>query len=424
MLRLITTIGFLCLALAAHAGDADPAAQLPKLRNWLLKHRDPATGLPYSHVGDQRFEKWCITYDAAVTAMAFIALGDVGEAQKIIDFYRESHEPRRLGGFIEAMRVTSPPTGVEWSVRTGANVWLGIASFQLFRETGDPKYFDFASQIADFALRLQEKDPNNPAFGGVRLGPAGDPNFEGDQHLGHDSAQPVFERIFSTEVAIDSYTLFGMLSEVNRFREGRDRARTWLEKVALNRVQSRWNRGFFQSADPAIATDVHAWGISAFGVDGLDAFAPGLAEKMAAFVEDKCRATVEWTRPGGGKVKVTGFDFTDRATAQALRRSQMVSPEWSFEMANAYQRLADDFAERGEDGKSDLYGKKREELIGSLMQLAVVQGDAAGFPYATLAESPVGHEYRTPSQGNLSTIGVAYAILAIKKFDPLKAEAR
>lgn len=419
MIRWLVILFFL-IGLSTRAAEADPAAQLPKLRNWLLKHRDPATGLPYSHVGDKRFEKWCITYDAAVTAMALIALGDVAEAQRIVDYYRQSTEPRRLGGIIEAMRMTSPPSGVDWSVRTGANAWLGIASYQLFRETGDSKYFDFASEIADFILRLQDKDPNSASYGGVRLGPAGDPNFEGDQHLGHDVAAPAFERIFSTEVAIDSYALFGMLSEVDRFREGRDRAGSWLAKVALNRAENRWNRGYFRSADPSIATDVHAWGISAFGVDGLDAFAPGLAEKMASFVEQKCRVTVDWTGPGGAKAKITGFDFIDRAAAQALGRPLMVSPEWSFQMANAYQRLAGDFAKKGEDAKSDLYAKKRDELIAGLMPMVVVRGDEAGFAYATLPDTPVGHEYRTPAVDSLSAIGAAYAVLAIKKFDPLK----
>ena len=411
------------LPLLAHAEDAAFSDDIPKLRNWLLKNRDETTGLPYSHVGDKRFEKWCITYDAAVTAMAFIALGDSGEARKVIDFYLSRPEPRRLGGLIEAVRVTSPPTGVEWSVRSGANVWLGIASFHLYRATGDAKYLDFAAQVGDFALRLQDKDPNSPTFGGIRLGPAGDANFEGDQHLGHDASQPAFEEIFATEVAIDSSALLGMLAAETgeaRFQSGRDLARHWLEKAALNRKEHRWNRGYRKSPDKAIATDIHAWGISALGVDALDAFEPGLAENMAGFVEEKCRVTVDATGSGGMKVRVTGFDFVDHAAAKTLQRPPMVSPEWSFQMANAYQRLADDFAAKGEAQKAESYRRKKQELIGSVMAMAVPTDGALAFPYASLPDALIGHEYRTPLQGNFSVIGVAYAILSIKGFDPLR----
>ena len=188
----------------------------------------------------------------------------------------------------------------------------------------------------------------------------------------------------------------------------------------MNRAEHRWNRGYRKSPDKAIATDIHAWGISALGTDTLDAFEPGLAEKMEKFIEKNCRVTVDWTRPDGAKIRVTGFDFIDHASAKTLQRPPMVSPEWSFQMANAYRRLEDDFAKKGETQKSEIFRSKREKLIQSVMAMAVSTDGALAFPYASLPDALIGHEYRTPLQGNFSMIGVSYAILALKGFDPLR----
>jgi len=411
---------FLSLCLRGFGADVDP---VPKLRNWLLKNRDETTGLPYSHVGDKRFERWCITYDAAVSALAFIALGDTDEARKIIDFYSVRPEPQRLGGLIEAVHVKSTASGVDWSVRSGANVWLGIASFHLYKATGDKKYLNYSMKIADWVGELQERDPKSPTFGGIALGPAGDPNLEGDQHIGHDPKKPAFEEIFATEVAIDSSALFNMLAAETgegRFKERGKLANQWLEKVALNRDEHRWNRGYLKSPDKAVATDIHAWGISMLGVDGLDHLEPGLAEKMTAFIEEHSRVTIKYKTADGKTAQITGFDFVDHESAYALHRPPMVSPEWSFQMANAYKRLADDFAMKGEKQKEEAYREKRRELVGSVMGMADVQGEILAFPYASLPNTMIGHENRTPSKDNFSIIGVAYAVLALKGYEPLQ----
>ena len=41
------------------------------------------------------------------------------------------------------------------------------------------------------------------------------------------------------------------------------------------------------------------------------------------------------------------------------------------------------------------------------------------YPYATLPEAVIGHEFKTPKKGTLSVIGVAWAVLALKGYDPL-----
>lgn len=400
----------------------DHKPQIEKFQNWLLINKDHSTGLPHSHVGDERFENWAITYDSAMVTLAYIAIGKLEEAKKIIDFYIDTPNAWRLGGIIEAVNPTSPVLGEDWSVRTGSNLWMGIASFHLYKATGENKYLDLAKKLADFAISLQNTDKEDSNFGGIRLGPLGGPNVAGDQHLSYDVRQSSFYEVFATEHNIDAYALFNMLYQETKeenYKETRDKALGWLRRVAYNKEEHRFNRGYKRGLDTAIATDIHSWGISALGVDVLDAFELDLAEKMAEFIEKNCLSEVPYTKPDGKKVKVRGVDFIDYKTAANLGRKPLVSPEWTFQLINAYRRLELDFKKRGDTQKETKYREKRQELTKSILDLAIELNDTLAYPYATQAEAIIGHEYNTPKENNLSAIGVSYAILALAGFDPL-----
>ncbi len=407
----------------AQTHTATQSSQVQLLANWLLAHRGAESGLPLSHVGDVRFKDWCFTYDAAVAALAWIALDQPQEAKRIIDFYISTETSRRLGGVIEAVIVVPPYGGQDWSVRTGANIWLGLASYHLFQSTKDETYLTFAAQIADFALGLQDRDDSSLTQGGIKLGPPGNTAYDGDQHFGYDSHLPGFEQVYATEATIDAFALFGMLARepgMERFERGRDRCLLWLKKVAWVARQHRFIRGFNQKPDFAVASDIHAWGISALGVAQLNAIEPGAAEQMVRFVEENCQSTVSYTKADGRTVTVNGFDFVDHGALAHLKRPPLVSPEWTFQMANAYRRLSDDFEAMGKIKKALLYAQKREHFLTQVMAMAETQDNAAGFPYATLGKVPVGHENNTPAQGSLSMIGTAYGILALTGYDPLR----
>ena len=399
-------------------------SQIIKLRNWLLMNKDHATGLPYSHVGDDRFENWAITYDSAVVTLAYIATGEIKEARKIIDFYIDTPNVWRLGGIIEAVCPTNPVLGEDWSVRTGSNLWMGIAGFHLYRVTGESKYLNFAKKLADFAISLQNNDESDFNFGGIRLGPLGSPNVSGDQHLGYDADQPAFYEIFATEHNIDAYALFNMLYQETKeakYKEAKEKVLEWLKRVAYNKEEHRFNRGYKRGLDTNFATDVHCWGISALGVDVLDTFESGLAEKMIEFVEKNSLTEIYYTKPDGKKVKVKGVDFIDYKTAYNLGRKPIVSPEWTFQLINAYRRLELYFKEKGNIEKEVKYKEKREDLIRSMLDLAIELNDGTlAYPYATQPEAIIGHEYRTPKEKTLSAIGVAYSILALLENDPLR----
>lgn len=390
---------------------------------WLQANRDQVSGLPYSHVGDQRFRCWTITYDSAVASLAYMALGRMGQARRIIDYYMNAVGVWRLGGVIEAFVAATPIQGYDWSVRTGANTWLGIASIHLYLRTGDKQYLQFAQRIAELPLALQNQNQDNPNFGAVALGPKGSPNFAGDQCIGYDSRQPAFTEIYATEVSIDAYALFGLLYQAtgnDKYAQAAGRCLHWLKEQGVNYKEQRLNRGY---GDSIVATDVQSWGVSALGLELLDNFSKGLAEKMVQFVEDNCFVSIEyWPTDKKNKVLLKGVDFIGKQRARKLGREPIVSFEWSFQLVNAYLRLENDFRRLREDGKVMLYREKRVELLQSLLAAASEQKPGLAYPYASTPEAVIGHEYSTPKEGNFSTIGVAYAILALKGFDPLVVE--
>lgn len=397
--------------------------QVALLENWLLSHRGAESGLPISHVGDPRFKDWCFTYDAAVATLAFIAVDRSGEAARIIDFYINTRHVHRLGGIIEAVSAEPPYGGQDWSVRTGANLWLGLASYHLYKSTHKKEYLAFAARMADFAGELQDRLYTRRTYGGITVGPKGDPSNDKDQRFDYDPQMPGFEQVYSTEATVDAFALFNMLGRepgMGRFQAARDRCLVWLKKVGWNPVDQRFNRGFHQSPDYAVATDVQAWAISALGVARLGTIEPGAADHMIRFVEAHCQSTVSYRRPDGRRTMVKGFDFMDDGARAYYKRPPLVSPEWTFQMANAYKRLADDFRAMGQTRKAKLYDRKREDLLTQLMAMASIQGDAAGFPYSTLGEATIGHEHDTPVKGSLSMIGATYGILALSGCDPLR----
>lgn len=390
--------------------------------SWLKSNRSGNWGLPYSHVGDERFSGWTITYDSAVVALAYIAAGEIEEARKIIDFYNYKPQVWRLGGIIEALAAGDNIQGEDWSVRSGANIWMGIAGIHLYYITQDQRYLDFAKNIGEFAIGLQCTDSKTPLFGGIALGPSGDPAYSGDQHIAYDLAKPSFAQIYSTEVCIDGYVLFRNLSKATgeeKYADAANNCLQWLKLNGLNKIEHRFNRGYL---DTAVAADVQSLGLSVLGVELLDTFQKGLAEKITDFVEQKCLSEVTFAAGDKRKIMVKGVDFIDRQRAKSLGRQPIVTFEWSFQLANAYLRLERDFAKLCQSKKARKYRMKRQKLLKSLLRAAVKHSGGLSYPYATQADAVIGHEYNTPKDGNLSAIGVAYAILALKGFDPLSGE--
>ncbi len=418
---------FACHGMDAAAMAVEPAAtadaidqqEAGKFVAWLKNNRAPDLGVPYSHVGDPRFEHWSITYDAAIAALAYLAVDEVPAARKILDTYIDTAQLWRLGGVVEAFMAGHPLRVVDWSVRSGANIWLANASLRCYQKTGEDRYLVLSRRIMDLMLRLQQQRPDHPNSGGVALGPAGDPQYPTDQHIGYDPGMPHFKDIYATEINIDAYTMFRLLARSTgevKYTQAAQGCLKWLSHNAWNREEHRFDRGF---RDKAVATDVQSWGISALGVEGLDSLEPGLAEKIAYFIESRCLSSVSYDKPGVGRVPVKGVDFVDKGRLAELGRGPLVSFEWTFQLANAYLRLEHDLARQGKTEKALAYRRKRAELLSQLVAAASPSDGGLAFPYATEAEALIGHEYRTPLSGNFSAIGAAYAVLALRGYDPL-----
>ncbi|MBN3039355.1 MAG: hypothetical protein JW869_08080 [Candidatus Omnitrophica bacterium] len=421
-LRFVTTIILCFLFALAHPVYSDShQVQIENFLKWIMNNSDPKTGLPYSHMGDERYEKWCITYDAAVIALAYMACQKIEQARAILDFYRTNKDIWRLGGLIGGVYAPTG-SGVSWLVWCGENIWMGIASFRLYERTHQKEYLDFAERIAWFIISLQNNEKDDVNYGGIPLGPAGNSNIAADQHLNYEKNQPGFQEVFASEHNIDAYALLNMLyfeTEEEQFKEARDKVFRWITEVAYNPAENRLNRGCREKIDTAIASDVHSWAVSALGVNVLDSIEPGLAEKLLEFVENNCVSRVDYTRMDGQKVVVQGVDFTDKEAAKRLKRQPMVSPEWTFQFVNACNMLGDHLLSIGEQGRSEKYHTRRSELIEEMLRLAVPNDSGLAYPYATLADSPTGHGNMTPGKDNLSAIGAAWAVLSLSEADPL-----
>ncbi len=417
-------VSFLFVVLSASAVCAVPDSNdisqnyADKFSNWLRTNSDQDTGLPFSHVGDARFQHWTITYDAAVVALAYSAVGKYSDAKKILDYYIDTPQIWRLGGIIECYVAGKTFLGKDWSVRGGANIWIGIAAINLYLSTKEQKYLELAEKIANFTASLQNSDNKDANYGGIALGPKGDPAYSKDQYIGCDLGMPEFYRVYATEVSIDGYALFQRLFQVtkkNTYQLAAANCLQWLKNNAWNKSEHRFNRGY---KDQMVATDVQSWGISALGVDGLNFIEPGAAERMIAFVEENCLSESSFVLAGKTMI-IRGVDFTDKKRVGELKRLQMVSFEWTFQLINAYGRLAHDYKQLGENKKAEIYRSKREQLLEQLLAAASEDSSGLAFPYATLSDAEIGHENKTPSTGSLSAVGGAWAILAIQESDPL-----
>jgi hypothetical protein len=393
-----------------------------KFRAWLIEHTDRETGLPFSYVGEAQLANKTFTYDAAVTAMAWLTLEETGRAQRVLDFYIHNPSVWRFGGIIEAVNTTTG-AGEDWSVRTGSNLWMGIAAVHVYRATKARADLALAQRLAALALALQDRDQTSPTFGGIRLGPPGDRAVSlGDQRFNYDPRAPSFYEVFATEHNLDAYALFNLLcrERINGdYRQAREDIVRWLRNVAYNKEQHRLNRGFFRGIDNTLAVDVHSWAISALGVVLLDSFERSFATKLVDIIETCCLTTARFLRSDGSTAEVRGVDFIDRNTAMRIGRQPLVSPEWTFQFVNAYRRIQIDCVRPGDDGCAALWRHKKESLLLSILGLAGPTPFGFGLPYATRGQELIGHENRTPVAGSLSTVAVAYGLLAISGFDPL-----
>lgn len=374
-----------------------------KMVDWLKNHQSPTTGLVASFEGtDPVVKDWAFIYDEALIVNVFLLHGEKERAKKLLDFFvRTQSQP--FEGFANAYFYDSGKIS-EPIVHCGPNIWMGIAIAQYTFQTKDESYLPVARNIADWLITIQDADPG----GGLK----GGPKFTW----------------FATEHNLDAYAFFGMLIKLTgdeKYKTAQDKILGWLKNYAMiphdaDHKSPPINRG---KGDSTIATDTFAWSLAALGPQKLKELDMD-PEKVMEFAENNCKVTVDFKRPSGVTVKVSGFDFTREAN---LPRGGLVSPEWTSQVIVSYAMLSKYLRDQNNENAA-FYTHKAFFYLDELNKLIITSPSPKGqgegcLPYATLANVDTGHGWNTPEgSSTCSVAGTAYTIMAMRFFNPLMLE--
>ena len=368
---------------------------ISNMYKWVKNHQNTATGLVVSYEGDRDLKEWAFTYDQTLACQCFVLMGDQDRAEKLLDFYRNKAE-KKEGSFANAYDAYNGPI-LEYTVHVGPNVWLGIAILQYINKFKDEKFLPTAEEIGKWIIMLQEEDKDFGIRGGPKI------------------------TWFSTEHNLDAYAFFGMLYKITKDRkylEAQARTLEWIKDNAFNRREGRLNRG---KGDATIATDTFAWAIAAIGPRLLKELDMD-PDQIIDFAETNCLVTVDYTRPDGRQLKITGFDF---GKYEHLPRGGIISTEWTAQMVVTLRLMADYHREGNNFAKETYYKRKADFYLSELEKMVIVSPSKIGqgegcVPYASQDDVDTGHGWRI-AQGSKtgSTAGTAYVIFAKHNYNPL-----
>ncbi|MEE8317465.1 MAG: hypothetical protein V3S13_00980, partial [Candidatus Omnitrophota bacterium] len=130
----------------------------------------------------------------------------------------------------------------------------------------------------------------------------------------------------------------------------------------------------------------------------------------------------DYTRPGGERVKITGFDF---GRYKHTPRGGIVSTEWTAQMVVTFKIMSDYHKKRNEPLKASYYNTKAEFYLSELEKMIIVspckigQGEGC-LPYASHDDVDTGHGWKVAAGSRTgSTAGTAYTIFARHDYNPL-----
>lgn len=374
---------------------------LNTMHAWLLNHQSKSAGLVKSFEGDVGIIKnWAFIYDQALAVNVFLLFENYAAAEDVLNFFRRELE-YPFKGYSNAYYYDSEKVS-EYTVHCGPNIWMGVAIMQYQDMTGNDQYLDIAEAIGQWLIDLQDADP----AGGLK----GGPEFSW----------------YATEHNLDAYAFFVMLAEKTQKKKYEIAAKktlSWLKKFAMVPHDRDYDappvkRGL---GDSTVATDTYAWSLAAIGPDRLEELGMN-PEEIMQFAQDHCEVTVQYKRPSGNVVDVSGFDFSKVAH---MPRGGMVSPEWTSQMIVSYQMLSHYLYEKNNPVKARVYAERGQKYLRELDKLIITSPSATGcgegcLPYATLEMADTGHGWDTPMGTNTCSIaGTAYTIMAMKEFNPL-----
>ncbi|MCQ9205183.1 MAG: PilZ domain-containing protein [Omnitrophica bacterium] len=360
--------------------------------SWIKNRQDLSTGLVLSYEGDRTLERVYFTYDQAIAAILFLAIGDKDKAEMILDFYlkKASRGEEIYNAYYDQRHV------FEYVIHSGPNAWIGIAALCYAKETGSRKYLAIAEKVGDFLFKMMAKGE------GVKGGPK--------------------DEWYSTEHNLDSFSFFKLFYEVTKKREyldAADKIKKWIAQYTYTNYGPPVSRG---KGDSTIATDTYAWSIAAFGPAALYSLKMN-PETILEFAIENCEVEVEFVR-NGGAITIKGFDF---AKVKNSPRGGVISTEWTSQMILALEIMASYFKNKNLN-KSEDYAQRAFLYFNELQKMIITSLSRAGredpcLPYASKFSVDTGHGWRT-SQGSKtgSLSATAYFLLAYYGYNPLKAK--
>ncbi|MFN0117077.1 MAG: hypothetical protein ACKVQC_02130 [Elusimicrobiota bacterium] len=452
---------------------------ISQILRYIHQNINTNTSMAYSLPGDPRLRYWSVVYDNAIRVMVHIRVGQIEKAKSTMNYLMTNKAIRKVGWFkrkgkwmprdgwivniIDAAEGRSGGRGIEHIAHVGPNAYVGIAALHLYRTTGEMQYLNFARERWSILRDLQNDNPNDPNYGGIRMGPYGNPDNPQEQQLSFKINNPSFYHFYNGEHAADYKALCDLLAQVDitnksRYEEASQLIHVWDHKIfdpgknlffIGTTEKTYYDENIGQTIKPGVIPmhplDTSALKISAYGVKGLEQFGENGADKIRQAIDDNFKVTVTYTTPDGNKESITGYDFVshddrkklilyiegglkgDIKYKQGVGREPLMSDEWSNWVALADLRMADDYKALGQNKNAYkhlfLYKKNAlEEATKSAVKsddLGYVYPYAHPIPYSL--NKPVGFGWNT-HHIPYSVIGGQARVLGMLRFDPFRID--
>jgi len=444
--------------------------------NIIQRNINPDTYLAYSFTGDKRLEYWSVVYDNMIRALVHLRTGRVDLAKKAVDYFIENTAIQKFGwvikngkpfvragwviNIVDASEDRPGGRGIEHIAHTGPNVYLGIAAIHIYNATGEKKYLRFARKQWLIVKDLQNENPSDPNFGGVRMGPMGNPENPREQKLDFNPKNPSFYEFYNGEHAADFMGFCNLMAQIDvtykeRYEHASELIAHWDKRIYdpvkhlffIGTTEKRYfDANIGQWVNPGVIPmyplDTSSLKISAYGVDGLERFEPNAAEKIRHAIDENFKVTVEIPGADGKLQKVTGYDFVthdqrkqlvrfkelgpygDRKVKKGIGRKPLLTDEWSNWVALADLRLSDDFLKNGQKNKSNQYlSSYYQNALVEGMRTAIPVDGGLAYPYChplpDALNQPVGFGWNT-HHVPYAVIGGEARILGMLRFDPFR----
>ncbi|MFA5725804.1 MAG: GNAT family N-acetyltransferase, partial [Candidatus Omnitrophota bacterium] len=368
--------------------------------------------IPVSYPDESHLADVAFLYDISADGIMLVDLGKYSQAEGIIDtlykwwqknknreFTDNNDNKYTLNGFPISFKVldASPfehDANGRAIQRLGPNAWLLNFLSHYIYKTQNTRYIDFAKDIADYLVSLQDTDVKSQTYKGLKDGPgavyyATEPNISAKAALANFAV--VLSQYEQTEAIKYSQASEGIkdfLKNAHYIRKDETvLINLFGKKLSITHEKHLFRRGYCEANggwDKFFASDLAPWAVLSMPEEEIKNVFGVSARQLLMDSISEAEVTVDYKHPEKGQITgITLVDFTNQegrlAIGRGVKADWMASVEWSLFTALALQKI----------GEAD----KAKSYYETILKLA----DKKGFlPYATLAIKPTGHEWSTP----------------------------